>query len=129
MILSYCGFKGVFNAPKVDNLFFMGGKSQVVRKTKVPDTFDYSKSTTDIYGTDLAVYSGPFRSLREKLDYSYHRNYVEKRQIVQDRIIEWLLNGGDQNMAWTTQEICSKECQSSTRNQWVVFTAGPMGKY
>ena len=73
--------------------------------------YDLMKSTEDNYAScDLKFY-GEFAGLRERVDYSHHNNYIMKRQIFQDTIINEFLNS-----------VGTKSTQP-----WMVFTAGAMG--
>ena len=68
---------------------------------------------------DMHFY-GPFKHIRETLDYSYHSNYTFERQHFQDKIIEEFLK------AAIVQDKNGEVCTTPTE-PWAVFTAGAMG--
>lgn len=77
---------------------------------KIPDNYDYRKSTNDNYRSDGLEFYGDFAEIRQGLDYSYHVNYTRARQDWQDHAIRTVI----------------------TRTQpqptpWLVYTCGPMG--
>lgn len=99
-------------------------------------TYNYSLSTTEVYGLSACPFVGPFAHIRPLLDYSYHAYYSEERQRVQDRIIMFLLqyhhSDDEKDLApfsralpQDTGDGCSLGYKR--RGPWVVFTAGPMG--
>ena len=53
---------------------------------------------------------GPFRQLRQRLDYSHHVNYSRKRQMWQDQLVS---------------NVCVRTVQQ--QRPWLVFTCGAMG--
>ena len=55
-------------------------------------------------------FHGIYRHQRERMDYSYHVNYVRSRQLLQDEIVSY----------WRSEGIRSDR-------PWVIFTAGAMG--
>ena len=69
--------------------------------------------TTEVmYSSPVAEFTGRYASVRETLDYNYHRFYQTSRQKVQDKIIDsYLLNRFE------------KSCQTPT----IIFMAGVMG--
>lgn len=58
---------------------------------KIPDHYDYSKSTEENYSNESPLYTGKFAKIRELLDYSYHTFYTYERQLLQDQIIDFLI--------------------------------------
>jgi predicted kinase len=87
----------------------------------IPPSFSLEKSTEENYGVENLEFFGPFKSIRASLDYSYHGNYTESRQLFQDRIVEKLLDG-------TVIEDSNGRGVCKTPNEpWIVFTAGVMG--
>lgn len=107
--------------------------------------YDYSRSTTEIYGLRSLGFWGPYAEIRESLDYDFHSNYVQERQAIQDQIIQRILDRGssssphhdDDDGALThVKKASPRELGPDCRrmnggdgegNQWIVFTAGPMG--
>ena len=85
-------------------------------------SYDWERSTEDNYRSDNQQYYGVFRSVRQRLDHSYHHNYTPARQAVQDTIIESLLHSTTVRDSETGQE-CSKPAEP-----WIIFTAGVYGK-
>ena len=55
-------------------------------------------------------FHGIYRHQRERMDYSYHVNYVRSRQLLQDEIVSY----------WRSEGIRADR-------PWVIFTAGAMG--
>eukprot|EP00986_Skeletonema_menzelii_P002781 scaffold790_cov149-Skeletonema_menzelii.AAC.26 len=96
--------------------------SQLLHPTyPIPPSFSFDKSTEENYGVDNMEFFGPFKSIRASLDYSYHGNYTQSRQLFQDRIVEKLLDG-------TIIEDANGRGVCKTPNEpWIVFTAGVMG--
>lgn len=87
----------------------------------IPPSFSSDKSTEENYAADNMEFFGPFKSIRASLDYSYHGNYTQSRQLFQDRIVEKLLDG-------TIIEDSNGRGVCKTPNEpWIVFTAGVMG--
>lgn len=87
----------------------------------IPPSYSFDKSTEENYGVDSMEFFGPFKSIRASLDYSYHGNYSQSRQLFQDRIVEKLLDG-------TVIEDANGRGVCKTPNEpWIVFTAGVMG--
>ncbi|GAB5033874.1 zeta p-loop nucleoside triphosphate hydrolase [Nannochloropsis oceanica] len=56
--------------------------------------YDYTKTTTEVYGVRQMEFFGPYAGTRQGLDYGFHRNYRRQRQEVQDGIIRRALEGG-----------------------------------
>lgn len=101
------------HTPKLPNAVVSGEKGPSPKETaywtKLP--FDYDKTTEDSYG--VAHFTGPNKSIRPLLDYTYHKKYTEDRVMFQDRIIEELCEHGNK--------------QDDLLLPWVIFTAGAMG--
>ena len=90
--------------------------AELVRMTSfdvfhVPEEYDYSKPTYINYATDAEEMFGRYASIRQRLDLSYHGNYIEKRQKLQDMFIRDTVSGAT----------------SHPESPWVIFTAGAMG--
>eukprot|EP00960_Hanusia_phi_P058601 763930-Hanusia_phi.AAC.12 len=81
-------------------------------KFRIPDTFDWNKTTNYNYAAPAKKenFHGVYKHVRSVLDYSYHVNYIEERQRLQDEIVRY----------W---------CDSGVRSDrpWIIFTAGAMG--
>jgi hypothetical protein len=74
-------------------------------------TFDYDQNTEDAFA--VPHFTGKFQDIRPLLDYTYHKKFNEERVMLQDRLIEDLLVGGEE--------------QEDLLLPWVIFTAGAMG--
>jgi hypothetical protein len=84
--------------------------------------YDWSQSTEHNYRSKTTEYYGTFRSVRQRLDHSYHQSYVAERQQVQDSIMEKLIS-----RETTIVDIESgRECNRSLE-PWIIFTAGVYG--
>jgi len=66
---------------------------------------------------------GPYASVRESLDYSYHSTYTKERQALQDEIIDGILG---RNTPLDQQQE-NQQCSCEYYVPWAVFTAGAMG--
>jgi hypothetical protein len=85
--------------------------------------YDWSQSTEYNYrSSSRGEYIGKFRSVRQRLDHSYHQNYVVERQAIQDSIMEQLLKETKIVDADT-----GRECHLPDE-PWIIFTAGVYGK-
>jgi len=84
--------------------------------------YDWKASSSDNYWSGEqegeASFTGEFAGARGKLDYSYHRNPVHSRQVLQDTIIKRVMS---------SQNDESPAAASDKRRPWIVFTAGAMG--
>lgn len=98
------------------NSLFLFSKSQAI-----PSSYSIDRSTQENYGVANRDFGGPFAKIRASLDYNYHGNYIESRQIFQDRIVEKLLDG-----TTVHDEANGLVCKTPTE-PWIVFTAGVMG--
>ncbi len=82
--------------------------------------YDWSKSTEQnfISKDPNPQCRGRYATERSSLDYSYHKHYSDERQLMHDKLIdlfkETIIYDGDAT------------CDTPLEN-WVVFTAGPMG--
>jgi hypothetical protein len=83
--------------------------------------YEWSKSTEDNYRSNSDASCGRFKTIRERIDYSYHAKYTCARQLVQDIIIHSMLN----ETVIDDQET-GRSCNASTA-PWIIFTAGVMG--
>jgi hypothetical protein len=77
----------------------------------VPDDYDYSMPTCVNYSTNSQEMFGPYAHIRQNLDLSYHGNYNQKRQKLQDMFIRDTVSGAT----------------AYPEGPWVIFTAGAMG--
>jgi hypothetical protein len=84
--------------------------------------YDWTVSTEDNFRSDSQEFHGPFRSIRQRLDHSYHANYLPDRQLVQDSIIESMLL-----LTRVKDADTGRECRVPTEPM-IVFTAGVYGK-
>ena len=76
---------------------------------KVPEDYAWDHETFDNYQVNGRAMTGPYKAIREKLDFQHHGCYQLERQQLQDAIIEGILTG--QNVV-------------PDRHPWIVFTAG-----
>ena len=89
---------------------------------KVPLKYDWKLSTEENYKVDCSHLYGPFKTVRERLDYSFHACYSRERQELQDSIVQFFLQKHDQDKTKFIQ------CDSNSSGRpWAVFTAGVMG--
>jgi len=78
---------------------------------QVRKDYDYTKATNVNYRLNASSTWGPFRGIREKLDFDYHGNYTQERQNLQDILMSDVIGVG------TAHRYAP----------WIVFTAGAMG--
>eukprot|EP00298_Acanthocystis_sp_HF-20_P005596 c15711_g1_i2.p1 GENE.c15711_g1_i2~~c15711_g1_i2.p1 ORF type:complete len:635 (+),score=256.67 c15711_g1_i2:44-1948(+) len=77
----------------------------------IPNDYDYRKTTNENYKLESKdIFFGEYQNIRKTLDYNYHSNYIEKRQIWQDAAIR--------SVAIKTEEQA---------RPWLVYTCGPPG--
>ena len=88
---------------------------------EVPLHFDPKISTEDLYRSDVGVSETEdtddlvSRVRREKLDYGFHKRYIQSRRLFQDKLIHALLDG---------PPICESTGNSGP---WLILTGGEMG--
>jgi hypothetical protein len=87
----------------------------------VRDNYDFNKSSEDNYQSDTPKFYGKYKYERSIMDYTYHKHYSKERQQLQDRIMERF----HETKVFDTDNP-SIFCSSPLEN-WIVFTAGPMG--
>lgn len=75
---------------------------------QVPEDYAWDHETFDNYQVNGRAMTGPYKAIREKLDFQHHGCYQLERQQLQDAIIEGILTG---NVV-------------PDRHPWIVFTAG-----
>lgn len=81
--------------------------------------FDFLSSTEENYEEkEKCVFVGKYASHRSELDYTYHKCYQPKRQILHDVIVDAFLE--------TIIKDGEVTCNVPMEN-WMVFTAGAMG--
>eukprot|EP00977_Amphora_coffeiformis_P002146 scaffold425_cov175-Amphora_coffeaeformis.AAC.5 len=100
--------------------------------------FDPNKSTEENYAADNdnntsnnhAGFMGRFASIRQQLDYSYHRVYTVERQRLQDVILSGMLDKTKRLACIGQQQHLVQDNQQhkDLPEQWVIFTAGVMGE-
>jgi len=91
-----------------ENVVDQGGR--LMQSYQVVSTrYDWNLSTEENHQVDIERLYGPFKKMREQLDYDFHVFYSTERQQLQDRIVESLLD-------------VNKDVRP-----WMVFTAGVMG--
>jgi len=78
-------------------------------------------STEDNYQSSSMFFYGPYAHIRERLDYSYHKNYKRERQMLQDAIINEIMSKAKVVDA-NSGEVCTTPTEP-----FLVFTAGAMG--
>lgn len=86
----------------------------------IKEDFDFSLSTERNYARADAPFVGKYSKERSELDYEYHRRYCEARQHLHDQIIDHFLNT-------RVVDCCTHGVCESPVDNWIVFTAGPMG--
>jgi len=103
------------------------------------DTMSKSSSPSPQNSATKLKFAPTFAEARRKLDYSYHNNLIENRQLLQDAILNRVVvdsdsdnkKDKDRGSGQTTkqEEDTQTEGGLSTGRQlpWLVFTAGPMG--
>ena len=98
--------------------------ARLPRKFLLPPKYSLDESTEQNYSQPLSSgdngtsdFTQPFGTVRRSLDYNYHCHYTHDRQLVQDDILFRLY--GD--------SLSSSEVASTKQDQWIIFTAGPMG--
>jgi len=112
-----------YSIPSKQANSFDGRKSIFLFTTEhsmLPQDYDISKSTQENYASDSKEFVGHFASVRESLDYDYHGNYTQERQLFQDEIIGKLLDGA------TVQSSTSGIVCKTPLKPWILFTAGVM---
>jgi len=94
----------------------------------VPDGYDYDKSTEENYMVESSspsslspLFVGKFARERSELDYTYHKYYSNKRQLLHDHLMERFLQTTIRD-ANDDEIVCDRPV-----NPWLVFTAGCMG--
>ena len=78
----------------------------------IPDRYDWNATTSENYRAPPTAgrFFGKYKKVRERMDYSYHVNYVKSRQVLQDEIVtHWREEG------------------TRVGRPWGIFTAGAMG--
>lgn len=105
--------------------------------------FSMVHSTNSMYECSSSEFYGPYRHIRQSLDYSYHQNYKKERQWLQDSIIDKLLGeivtGEDvvpNNSPSSSNDVASltsTEVSSQTSSKqmctvplkpWLIYVAG-----
>lgn len=86
-------------------------------------------STEEMHQSQDMSFYGNYTDIRSTLDYNYHSNYNEQRQLFQNSIVEKMI---EEHMMKDTshQNSCSSILGTTTKssyNPWIVFTAGAMG--
>mmetsp|Transcript_56530 Transcript_56530/g.132578 ORF Transcript_56530/g.132578 Transcript_56530/m.132578 type:complete len:695 (+) Transcript_56530:94-2178(+) len=74
------------------------------------DDYDFSLPTNENYRLDSKDFFGDYKEIRQDRDYSYHFNYVRRRQMWQDRAIKSIV-----------------QKTGFQADPWLVYTCGPMG--
>jgi len=74
---------------------------------EVSDSYDWKQETTGNYHVEGRLMVGPYKDIREKLDFDHHGCYNVRRQQLQDEIISKVVGSGKRNPY-----------------PWIVFTAG-----
>ena len=82
--------------------------------------YNYDISSEENHQTSEMRFYGNYAHIRKTLDYSYHSNYTEARQRLQNLIIDDMMKSAlitDKN-----GDMCTTPTEP-----WLVFTAGAMG--
>lgn len=98
----------------------------------IPTTYDYSRSTEENYmqhdhplASDScdpgSNFVGKYAVHRQLLDYEYHKMYCSERQRYHDELIDKFLD-----TVIIRDKVNRIVCDVPAEN-WIVFTAGPMG--
>ena len=96
----------------------------------IPDGYDYDRSTEDNYmietspsspSSSSSLFVGKFARERSEIDYTYHKYYSNRRQLLHDHLMERFLQTTIRD-ANDDEIICDRPV-----NPWLVFTAGCMG--
>ncbi|CAE7622825.1 Rf1 [Symbiodinium necroappetens] len=74
---------------------------------EVSESYDWKQETTGNYHVEGRLMVGPYKDIREKLDFDHHGCYNVRRQQLQDEIISKVVGSGKRNPY-----------------PWIVFTAG-----
>ena len=85
----------------------------VLRCFEVPENYAWDHETSDNYQVKGRTMAGPYKAIREEMDFEYHGCYGLKRQQLQDAIIERILESSGAGSVGTTDP-----------HPWIVFTAG-----
>lgn len=80
---------------------------------EVPENYAWDHETSDNYQVKGRTMAGPYKAIREEMDFEYHGCYGLKRQQLQDAIIERILGSSGAGSVGTTDP-----------HPWIVFTAG-----
>mmetsp|Transcript_81049 Transcript_81049/g.99314 ORF Transcript_81049/g.99314 Transcript_81049/m.99314 type:complete len:326 (+) Transcript_81049:106-1083(+) len=80
---------------------------------EVPENYDWGHETSDNYQVKGKAMAGPYKAIREKLDFEYHGCYGLKRQQLQDAIIQRILGTSGAGTG-----------EGTDPHPWIVFTAG-----
>lgn len=78
----------------------------------IPKDYDWNATTSENYRAPAkgGNFFGKYKKVRERMDYAYHVNYAQSRQMLQDEIVtHW------------------REIGVPSDRPWVIFTAGAMG--
>lgn len=89
-------------------------------KVPGPDKYDYLKSTEENYCSPNAPFIGKYGSIRQNLDYNYHKHYSVERQEMHDLLI-------DQFLKTIVRDRGGVSTCEAPLEPWLVFTAGCMG--
>lgn len=92
----------------------------LIRAESTRTIFQSRKSTEENHKSNDMNFYGKYAHIRKTLDYSYHKNYTEKRQRLQNSIIEDML--ATALITDVNGDICTTPTEP-----WLVFTAGAMG--
>jgi len=79
---------------------------------QIPADYNWNATTSENYRAPATpgYFFGAYQHVRERMDYSYHVNYLESRQVLQDEIVtHW------------------REAGTRSERPWLIFTAGAMG--
>lgn len=97
-----------------------------LKNTEIPthEYYNLNLSTEENYQSSEMIFTGQYTHIRSSLDYTYHRNYLPHRQLLQDTIISNIMQINHHNANITDSNGIS--C-STPQNPWIVFTAGAMG--
>jgi len=69
---------------------------------------------------------GKYRDIREKLDYTFHENYTEERQLFQDTLIDQIISNYTDNNSNNKNKSNNRKDNSDGQRE-LIYTAGAMG--
>ena len=107
----YCSFQKVSShTRKLVQQCSICIRDVVLRCLEVPVNYAWDHETSDNYLVKGRTMAGPYKAIREKMDFEYHGCYGLKRQQLQDEIIERILGSSGAGSVGTADP-----------HPWIVF--------